>query len=153
MYSQSFLIPLSTYRINFTKPEPKPVPVSRPSISLSLPNKVANPGGQNNNLLSGNDKDVDSKAGIEKNIVNEYQRETFHVNDDVQVKVTDVSNNGGVENRNSLGDDGYHYDKPRITTPEPEIIERTYLPPKEFVPPSDREYLPPTGFEPPKSDY
>ncbi|XP_037026555.1 uncharacterized protein LOC119067575 [Bradysia coprophila] len=139
--------------INFTKPEPKPLPVSRPSISLTLPNKAINTNGQNNNLLAGTDKDTDSKAEIEKNVVNQYQRDSFHINDDVKVKVTDVSNNGGGGSQNVLNDDGYHYDKPRITTPEPEIIERTYLPPKEFVPPSDREYLPPTGFEPPRSDY
>ncbi|KAG4075664.1 hypothetical protein HA402_003489 [Bradysia odoriphaga] len=139
--------------INFTKPEPKPLPVSRPSISLTLPNKAVNTNGQNNNLLTGTDKDSDSKAEIEKNVVNEYQRDTFHINDDVKVKVTDVSNNVGGGNQNVLSDDGYHYDKPRITTPEPEIIDRTYLPPKEFIPPSDREYLPPTGFEPPRSDY
>lgn len=139
--------------INFTKPETKPIQVSRPSISLTLPNKVINPTGQNNNLLGGTDKDADSKAEIEKNVVNEYQRDTFHINDDVKVKVTDVSNNGGGGTQNLLSDDGYHYDKPRVTTPDPQIIERTYLPPKEFVPPSNREYLPPTGFEPPKSDY
>lgn len=69
------------------------------------------------------------------------------------MKVTDVSNNGGGGNKNVLSDNGYHYDKPRITTAQPEIIDRTYLPPKEFIPPTNREYLPPVGFEPPKSDY
>lgn len=115
-------------------------------------------GGQNNNLLTGNNKDLDSKSEVEKNLVNEYQKETFHVNDDVKVKVTDVSNNGGGGgggggSKNDLSDNGYHYDKPLITTAEPELLERTYLPPKEFIPPSNREYLPPVGFEPPKSDY
>lgn len=146
------------YRINFTKPEIKPLTLSRPSFSLTLPKKQASTtGGQNNNLLTGNNKDLDSKSEVEKNLVNEYQRETFHVNDDVKVKVTDVSNNGGGGggggNKNDLSDNGYHYDKPLITTAEPELLERTYLPPKEFIPPSNREYLPPVGFEPPKSDY
>lgn len=115
-----------------------------------MPKKVPSSDGPNS-LLSGNDKD--SKSEVEKNVVHEYQRETFHVNDDVKVKVTDISNNGGSGQTNALSDDGYHYEKPRITTAAPEIIERTYLPPKEFIPPADREYLPPVGFEPPKSDY
>lgn len=145
-------------RINFTKPEIKPLTLSRPSISLTLPKKESGTkGGQNNNLLTGNDKELNLKSDLEKNVVNEYQRETFHVNDDVKVKVTDVSNNGGGGggggNNKVLSDDGYHYDKPLITTAEPELLDRTYLPPKEFIPPTNREYLPPYGFEPPKSDY
>lgn len=150
---QHFMI-FSLFRIIFTKPETKPLPASRPSISLTIPNKNINTNGQNNNLLAGKDKNADSKADIENNVVSKYQREAFLINDDVKVKVTDVSNNGGGGNRNvhSAGD-GYHYVKPRITTPEPEIIERTYLPPKELVRPIHKEYLPPTGFQPPKSDY
>lgn len=120
---------------------------------MTLPKKDST-GGQNNNLISGNNKDSDSKSEIGKNVVNEYQRETFHVNDDVKVKVTDVSNNGGGGGKqNVLSDNGYHYEKPAITTAEPEVIDRTYLPPKEFIPPANREYLPPVGFKPPKSDY
>lgn len=148
----NFLIALLR-RINFTKPETKPLTLSRPSISLTLPKKDPSTSGQNN-LLANKDKDSVSKPETAKNVVNEYQRETFHVNDDVKVKVTDVSNNGGGGgNKNVLSDNGYHYDKPRITTAEPEPLDRTYLPPKEFIPPANREYLPPTGFEPPKSDY
>lgn len=143
-----------TCRLNITKPETKPITLNRPSFSLTLPKKdSSSTSGQNNNLLTRNDKDSDSKSDIEKNVVNEYQRETFHVNDDVKVKVTDVSNNGGGRNQNGLSDNGYNYGKPSITTAEPEIIDRTYLPPKEFIPPSNREYLPPVGFQPPQNDY
>lgn len=127
--------------------------LNRPSFSLTLPNKDSSTkGGQNNNLLSDNDKDLDNKSDVDKNLVNEYQKETFHVNDDIKVKITDVSNNGGGI-KNELNDSGYHYDKPLITTAEPEILDRTYLPPKEFIPPANREYLPPIGFKPPTSDY
>lgn len=70
------------------------------------------------------------------------------------MKVTDVSNNGGGgRNPNGLSDNGYNYGTPRITTAQPEIVDRTYLPPKEFIPPSNREYLPPVGFQPPQNDY
>ncbi|KAJ6640140.1 Larval cuticle protein 9 [Pseudolycoriella hygida] len=135
--------------INFTKPETKPLSLSRPTINFASPKiDLTKSNGQSNNLLSGNDKNPDPK-----DVDSKYQRETFHVNDDVKVKVTDVSNNSGGGNNNLLSDNGYNYEKPLVTTPEPETLQRTYLPPKQFIPPTNREYLPPTGFAPPKSEY